>query len=335
MTVAAEARPARATRDAYGEALVALGEARPDVVVLDAGVSDSTRTQLFARRYPERFFDLGIAEACMIDVAAGLALSGKTVFASSFAIFAAGRAWEQIRQSVAYPKANVKIAATHAGLTVGEDGASAQMLEDIALMRVLPNMTVLSPTDATEAAQAVFAAAGHPGPVYIRLGRGAVPAIFGDGHRFGIGRNTTLREGGDVAILATGVMVAPALEAADALSAEGVAAAVVNVSTMKPLDAEDVAAHAERCGAIVTAEEHSIIGGLGAAVAEALAERCPVPVVRIGVRDRFGRSGTPPQLLEAYGLTAAEIAGAARRAIALRSRAGGAAETRPNGPAPR
>lgn len=321
MTVAgtAPARLPRAARDEYGAALVALGALRPDVVVLDAGVSDSTRTQLFQRAYPDRFFDLGIAEACMVDVAAGLALSGRTVFASSFAIFAAGRAWEQIRQSVAYSRANVKIVATHAGVTIGEDGASAQMLEDLALMRALPNMTVLSPADAVETGLAVRAAAEHVGPVYMRLGRNPGPVLFDEGHAFAIGRNTALRDGADVAVFATGTMVAVALEATDLLAARGVAATVVNVSTLKPLDAVDVARHAERCGAVVTAEEHNVIGGLGAAVAEALGHR-PVPLVRVGVCDRFGRTGTPADLLAAYGLSPRDIARACDEAIALKPR---------------
>jgi transketolase len=315
-SAAPAARPDKAARDAYGAALVELEAARADVVVLDAGVSDSTRTQLFARAHPERFFNLGIAEACMIDVAAGLALAGKTVFASSFAIFAAGRAWEQIRQSVAYARANVKIVATHAGVTIGEDGASAQMIEDLAIMRVLPNMTVLSPADAVETALAVRAAADHHGPVYVRLGRNATPVVFDDDHRFAIGRNTLLREGDDVVVFATGTMVPIALAAADLLAKAGIRAAVVNVSTIKPLDADDIARHAARCGAVVTAEDHSIIGGLGSAVAEVLAERAPARLVRVGIRDSFGRSGTPDELLEAFGLTARDVAQAARRAIA-------------------
>lgn len=318
MTSALASASPRPQRDAYGEALVALGAERGDIVVVDAGVSDSTRTQLFARAYPERFFNLGIAEACMIDVAAGLAHSGKTVFASSFAIFAAGRAWEQIRQSVAYGRANVKVVATHAGVCIGEDGASAQMVEDLAIIRAIPGMTVISPADAIETALAVRAIADHPGPVYMRLGRNPVRQAVPSSHRFAIGRNTLMREGTDVAVFATGAMVSEALDAAAALAQRGTSAAVVNVSTIKPLDVEDVVRHAARCGAAVTAEDHSVIGGMGSAVAEVLAERAPVPLVRVGVRDRFGRSGTPEELAEAYGLTAKDIAAACLQAMSRR-----------------
>ncbi|MBI3979205.1 MAG: transketolase family protein [Chloroflexi bacterium] len=308
----------RPTRDAYGEALVALGASRPEVVVLDAGVSDSTRTNLFARRYPERFFNTGIAEAALIDTAAGLALAGHTVFASTFAIFAAGRAWEQIRQVIAYPRLDVKIVATHAGISIGEDGASAQMNEDIALMRVLPNMTVLSPADAVETEQAILAAAATPGPVYVRLGRNPVPVIHDQQYRFAIGRNSVVVKGDDVTIFATGQMVAMAAVAARKLQDEAIDASVVNVSTIKPLDAEHVVQLARRTRAVVTVEEHSIFGGLGGAIAEVLAEQYPVPLIRVGVQDRFGQSGKPAELLAAYGLDADAICRAARRAVALK-----------------
>lgn len=302
-----------ATRDAYGEVLVEIGAAIPEVVVLDADLSKSTKTAKFAERFPERFFNMGIAEQNLMGTAAGLAAAGKIPFASTFAIFATGRAFEQIRNSIAYPHLNVKIAATHAGLTVGEDGGSHQATEDIAVMRAIPNMTVLVPADAVETKKAVWAAVRHDGPVYIRLGRPAVPQIFGDDYEFAIGRAVLLREGGDVAIMATGIMVAEALQAADLLAEEGIAASVVNVSSIKPLDVETIVSVARRCGAVVTAEEHNILGGLGGAIAEVLAENHPVPMVRVGVRDVFGRSGTPEALLEAYGLTARDIHRAARQ----------------------
>lgn len=304
-----------ATRDAYGEVLVEIGAAIPEVVVLDADLSKSTKTAKFAERFPERFFNMGIAEQNLMGTAAGLAAAGKIPFASTFAIFATGRAFEQIRNSIAYPHLNVKIAATHAGLTVGEDGGSHQATEDIAIMRAIPNMTVLVPADAVETKKAVWAAVRHEGPVYIRLGRPAVPQIFGDDYEFAIGRAVLLREGGDVAIMATGIMVAEALQAADLLAEEGIAASVVNVSSIKPLDVETIVSIARRCGAVVTAEEHNILGGLGGAIAEVLAENHPVPMVRVGVRDVFGRSGTPEALLEAYGLTARDIHRAARQVL--------------------
>lgn len=315
-----EPRVMKATRDAYGEALRELGRRNPRVVALDAGVSDSTRSEQFGKEFPERFFNVGIAEANLVDVASGLALAGRLPFASSFAVFLAGRAWEQIRQSVAYPALDVKLVGTHGGITIGEDGASAQMLEDFALMRVLPNMTVVCPADAVEAAQAVFALAERPGPAYLRLGRNPVPVLFDETYRFAVGRNVVLRAGSDVAIFACGIMVWAALEAADLLAAEGVDAAVVNAATIKPLDAENVLALARATGAVVTAEEHSVIGGLGGAVAELLAEEHPVPVIRVGVRDRFGTSGRPDELREAFGLTPEEVRAAVRRALELRRR---------------
>lgn len=305
-----------ATRDAYGEALVALGQDNENVVVLDADLSKSTKTCDFRKAFPERFFNMGIAEQNMMGVAAGLATSGKIPFASTFAVFATGRAYDQIRNTIAYPKLNVKIAASHAGLTVGEDGGSHQMLEDIALMRVVPNMVVLVPADGEETKQAVKAAAGYDGPVYIRLGRPKVPMIFDENYKFTIGKGVVLKEGTDVTLIGTGIMVSKALEAAEILAAEGIKAAVVNISTIKPLDDKLIAQMAEATGAVVTCEEHSIIGGLGGAVAEVLAEQCPVPMARIGVNDSFGQSGLPDQLLEKYGLTAARIVEEAKAVIA-------------------
>jgi transketolase len=307
-----------ATREAYGRGLCELG-ASHDFVVLDADLAEATKTCYFAKAYPNRFFDCGIAEGNMIGVAAGLAAAGKAVFASSFAMFAAGRAFEQIRNSVAYPHLNVKIAATHAGITVGEDGATHQCLEDFALMRVLPGMTVISPADAVEAAAALEAVLAAPGPCYLRFGRYAVPVIHDPAsYRFEIGKGEVLRDGGDVAIVANGIMVSMALTAAEALAAEGISARVINIHTLKPLDAELVCAAAAETGAIVTAEEHNIIGGLGSAVAETVAENCPVPVVRVGVRDSFGRSGKVPALLSMYGLTPEALCDAARRAVSMK-----------------
>jgi transketolase len=296
-----------ATREAYGKALAQLGAEDERIVVLDADLSGSTKTALFAKEFPHRFFNIGIAEADMMGAAAGLAAAGKVPFASTFAIFAAGRCYDQIRTSIAYPNLNVKIAATHAGLTVGEDGATHQMNEDIALMRALPNLTVLVPADAPEAAAMTRWAAEHQGPVYLRLGRAAVPTVNGEDYQLQPGRAQVLRDGDDLVIFACGYMVHQALEAAADLADRGISAAVVNVHTIKPLDAETVVKYARRCGAVVTAEEHSIIGGLGGAIAEVLGEEHPTPLVRIGVRDTFGESGKPGELLQKYGLTAKEI----------------------------
>jgi len=304
-----------ATRDAYGKALAELGRANPNVVVLDADLSKSTKTNVFAKEFPERFFQMGIAEANMMGTAAGLATCGKIPFASTFAIFATGRAWEQVRLAIGYTGLNVKVAASHAGITVGEDGASHQTTEDIALMRVIPGMTVLVPADATETALMVKAAAAHSGPVYLRLGREPVPVVFDDSYQVQIGKAVPLREGDDVAILACGIMVGYSLTAADMLAERGVKARVVNVSTIKPLDAETIVRAAHECGCVVTAEEHSVIGGLGGAVAECLAERNPVPMEMVGIRDRFGQSGKPALLLEEYGLTPRHIMEAALRAM--------------------
>ena len=309
----------KATRESYGEALCEIAERFPNMVVLDADVAAATKTGVFKKKYPERHFDCGIAEGNMIGVAAGLAAAGKPVFASSFAMFAAGRAFEQIRNSVAYPHLNVKIAATHAGITVGEDGATHQCLEDIALMRVLPGMTVISPADAVEAVAALKAALEMTGPCYLRFGRYAVPVLHDpDTYRFEIGKGEVLRDGSDVTIVANGILVSMALTAADTLAAEGISARVINIHTVKPLDTELLCAAAAETGAVVTAEEHNIIGGLGSAVAETLAENCPVPMVRVGVRDSFGRSGKVPELLALYGLTPEALCDAARRAVAAK-----------------
>ncbi len=296
-----------ATREGYGKTLVELAETH-DFVVLDADLAEATKTCYFAKAYPNRFFDCGIAEANMIGIAAGLAASGKTVVASSFAMFAAGRAFEQIRNSVGYPHLNVKICATHAGITVGEDGATHQCLEDLALMRTIPGMTVINPADAREGAAALRAALEMNGPCYIRFGRYAVP-VLSDAEEFAfeIGKGQTLRDGEDVTIIATGIMVSTSLEAARILDEKGIHARVLNIHTIKPLDAELIIKAAAETGAIVTAEEHNIIGGLGSAVAECVAESCPVPVLRVGVKDEFGRSGKVPPLLKLYGLDADAI----------------------------
>ncbi len=294
-------------REAYGRVLVELGKSCPDLVVLDADLSGSTKTKDFGKNYPDRFFNMGIAEQNMMGTAAGFALAGKIPCASTFAVFATGRAYDQVRNAIAYPGLNVKIIATHAGLTVGEDGATHQTIEDISLMRTLPNMTVIVPADAVEAVQAVTAAVAFRGPVYIRLGRPAFPDLFGDDYQFQIGKAAILREGEDAVIFAAGIMVSKALEAAAQLSVEGLDVAVVDVSTIKPLDRETIVKLAEKTGAVVTAEEHSIYGGLGSAVAEVLGEQCPVPMVRVGVEDRFGESGSPEELLDAFGLTSEHL----------------------------
>ena len=309
----------KATREAYGTALAELGE-KYDFLVLDADLAAATKTGMFKKKFPERFFDCGIAEGNMMSVAAGIATTGKLVFASTFAMFAAGRAFEQVRNSIGYPHLNVKIGATHAGITVGEDGATHQCNEDIALMRTIPGMTVICPADANEAYRAVEAAILTEGPMYLRFGRYAVPDVTSDlpGYRFEIGKGVTLREGKDVTIVATGYPVHLALVAADILAGEGISAEVINIHTIKPLDTELITASARRTGAVVTAEEHSVIGGLGGAVCEALAASCPVPVLRVGVQDMFGRSGKVPELLEIYGITAESIADKARAAIRLK-----------------
>ena len=306
----------KATREAYGEALKEIGGKNEQIVVLDADLSKSTKTNVFAKAYPQRFFNVGIAEQNLVGTAAGLAASGKTPFVSTFAMFAAGRAFEQIRNSVCYPKLNVKVAATHAGLTVGEDGASHQAIEDVSLMRSLPNMTVLVPADEEETRQAIAWAAAYQGPVYIRLGRMSVDNVSPEGYVFAPAKAAVLTEGNDVALIANGVMVMAALEAAKMLAAEGIQARVINMASVKPLDEAAVVSASKETGAIVTCEEHSIIGGLGSAVAEVLAEQAPAPLERVGVKDTFGESGKPKELLAKYGLTAADVAEAARRAVA-------------------
>lgn len=306
----------QATREAYGQALEELGAVRQDVVVLDADLSKSTKTSMFQSKYPERFFNAGIAEQNLMGLAAGFAAAGKVPFASTFAVFATGRAYDQIRNSICYPRLNVKIAATHAGITVGEDGGSHQALEDINLMRGLPNMTVLVPADGPEAKNAVKAAAEYEGPVYIRLGRSGVPTITDADAPFVIGKGRIMREGSDVTLIGCGMMVAKALEAADALAEEGVSAAVIDMSTIKPIDRELIVEWAKKTGAIVTAEEHNVIGGLGSAVAEVLVEEALVPMERVGIEDVFGESGTGGELVEKYRLTAEHIVEKARRAMA-------------------
>ena len=307
-----------ATRASYGEALVELGKQRNDFIVLDADLAAATQTGKFKAAFPDRFYDCGIAEQNMISIAAGIASTGKKVFVSSFAMFAAGRAFEQIRNSICYPNLHVVIGATHAGISVGEDGATHQCLEDIALMRTLPNMTVINPADDTEAKKAIFAAIDHDGPVYMRFGRYAVPVIFGDDYKFQIGKASVLREGTDVSIIATGLMVSEALKAHQILKDEGIEARVINMATIKPIDKEAVLAAAKETGAIVTAEEHSVIGGLGGAVSELVCEECPVPVIKLGVYDRFGYSGPAGKLLDEFGLRAKDIAEKAKSAINLK-----------------
>lgn len=307
-----------ATREAYGNALAELGE-KYDIVVLDADLAEATKTLTFKKKFPERHFDCGIAEGNMMAVAAGIASTGKIPFASSFAMFAAGRAFEQVRNCIGYPHLNVKIGATHAGISVGEDGATHQCNEDIALMRTIPGMVILNPADGLEAKAAVEAAILHDGPVYLRFGRYAVPYLYDEAnYKFEIGKGIKLAEGSDVTIVATGLMVHIALEAKELLAAEGISAEVINIHTIKPLDVEMITESAKKTGAVVTAEEHNIIGGLGGAVCEALAGTCPVPVVLVGVEDKFGKSGKVPALLEEYGLTAANIAAKAKAAIALK-----------------
>ena len=308
-----------ATREAYGNALAEFGEKYPNFVVLDADLAAATKTGIFKKKFPERFFDCGIAEGNMMSVAAGLAAAGKIPFASTFAMFAAGRAFEQIRNSIGYPHLNVKIGATHAGITVGEDGATHQCNEDLATMRSIPGMTIINPADAVEARAAVEAAINYVGPVYMRFGRLAIP-VFNDAatYKFEWGKGVQLAEGKDVTIIATGVMVDMALSARATLAAEGIDARVINIHTIKPLDREIVLAAARETGALVVAEEHNIIGGLGSAVAECLCEACPVPMMRVGVEDTFGRSGKVPALLEYYGLTPANIVAKAKAAIALK-----------------
>ncbi len=308
-----------ATRDAYGKALVELGDINDKVVVLDADLAAATKTGMFKKAHPDKFFDCGIAESNMMGIAAGLATSGYTVFASTFAMFAAGRAYEQVRNSIAYPHLNVKIGATHAGISVGEDGASHQCCEDIALMRAIPGMTIINPADDVEARAAVLAAAKYEGPVYMRFGRLAVPRIFNEDYKFEWGKAVVLNEGTDVTICATGLMVNEAIEAQKILAEQGISAEVINVHTIKPLDAETILKSAAKTGVLVTAEEHSVIGGLGSAVAEAVCETAnPVPVVKLGVNDVFGKSGPAVELLHIYGLDAQNIVEKAKQAVSMK-----------------
>ena len=307
-----------ATREAYGNALAEFGAKYENLVVLDADLAAATKTSTFKKAFPDRFFDCGIAENNMINVAVGLSLSGKIPFASTFAMFAAGRSYEQIRNSIGYPHTNVKIGATHAGITVGEDGATHQCNEDIALMRTIPGMTILNPADAVEARLAVEAAIKMQGPCYLRFGRMAVPVIFDKDYKFEIGRGVKLADGTDVSLIATGIEVEQALAARELLAAEGISASVINIHTIKPLDEDLIVAEAQKTGAIVTCEEHSIIGGLGGAVAECLSAKCPTPVLRVGVEDTFGRSGPAKELVSYFGLDAAAIAAKAKAAVALK-----------------
>lgn len=307
-----------ATREAYGKALAEFGESY-DFVVLDADLAEATKTQIFKKAFPSRFFDCGIAEGNMMGVAAGLAAAGKTVFASSFAMFAAGRAYEQVRNSIAYPHLNVKIGATHAGISVGEDGATHQCLEDLALMRAIPGMVVLNPADAVEARAVVKAALDHDGPVYMRFGRLAVETIFdANDFTFAIGKGQMLRDGRDVTVVSTGLCTSIALAAVELLKNEGVSARLINMASIKPLDKEIVVKAAAETGAIVTFEEHNVIGGLGSAVCEAVCEACPVPVVRFGVNDVFGKSGKAVDLLVDFGFTAEGVAAKAKEALSLK-----------------
>ena len=304
-----------ATREAYGKALVKLGKINDDVVVLDADLSKSTKTNDFYKAYPDRFFNMGIAEQNLVGAACGFATAGKIPFASTFAMFATGRAFEVIRNSACYPKLNVKICATHAGITVGEDGGSHQSVEDISLMRSIPNMTVVVPADGVEAEKMIFAAAEFNGPMYVRLGRSAVPTLFEEDYNFEIGKGVVLRDGNDATIIACGIMVNEALIAADMLKDEGIFVRVINMSTIKPIDKELIIKAAQETKAIITAEEHSIIGGLGSAVSEVVCENYPVIVKKVGVNDSFGESGTPNELLEKYGLTAKNIVEKVKEAL--------------------
>lgn len=308
-----------ATRESYGKALASLAATNENIVVLDADLSKSTKTADFKAVCPERFINMGIAEGNMMSVAAGLSTCGKIPYVSTFAMFAAGRAFEQIRNSICYPKLNVKVCATHAGLTVGEDGASHQSVEDIALMRSIPNMVVLSPSDDVETKAAIKAIADYEGPCYVRLGRAAVNVINDEStYEFKLGKGVVISEGTDVTIAATGIMVDAAIEAKELLAAEGINAKVVNIHTIKPIDSELLINSAKETGAIVTVEEHSVIGGLGSAVAEVISEECAVPVLKVGIQDVFGESGKPDELLKAYGLTSQDIVNKVKKAISLK-----------------
>ncbi|MFA5388837.1 MAG: transketolase family protein [Candidatus Omnitrophota bacterium] len=310
----------KATRDGFGEGLVELGGKRDDIVVLSADLTESTRAAWFKEKFPERFFSMGVSEQDMIGTAAGLALSGKTAFACTFGAFAAGRAWDQVRISLAYMKTNVKLVGTHGGISVGEDGPTHQANEEIALMRILPNMTVIVPCDALEAKKATIASASHAGPVYLRLGRSGVPLITKEEDVFRIGKANLLKDGKDVTIIACGVEVYEALRAADSLEKENISARVINLHTVKPIDRDIIIKAAKETGAVVTAEEHTIAGGMGSAVSEVLAQNCPVPVEFIGVRDRFGESGDPKELFKLFGLTAEDIIKAVRKVISRKGK---------------
>lgn len=304
-----------ATRESYGNALVELGKKYNDFVVLDADLAAATKTGVFKKAFPERFYDCGIAEQNMIGIAAGIAATGKKVFASSFAMFAAGRAFEQVRNSIGYPHLNVVIGATHAGISVGEDGATHQCLEDIALMRTISGMTVINPADDTEAKLAVEAAYKHNGPVYIRFGRLAAPVVFGDDYKFEIGKGVTLKDGNDITVIATGLMVGEALSAYEVLKEKGISARIINMPTIKPIDEEIIIKAAKETGKIVTVEEHSVIGGLGSAVADVVCANCPVPVIKIGVNDVFGKSGPAADLLKEFGLSCDNIVNTVLKAL--------------------
>ena len=304
-----------ATREAYGKTHIELGKTHPELVVMDADLSGSTKTAGFAKAYPDRFFNMGIAEQNMYGAAAGLALSGKTVCASTFAMFAAGRAFEIIRNSIGYTRANVKICATHAGITVGEDGASHQTFEDIALMRTIPGMTVINPSDGVSAARLLTQAVEMDGPCYIRLGRAAVPVFYGDDDEIILGRANTVRDGKDVTVIATGIMVSDAVEAAGRLAEEGIDVRVIDIHTVKPLDEETIIRAAQETKAIVTAEEHSVIGGLGSAVAEVVVKNAPVKMAMVGQHDTYGESGKPDELRKKYGMTAADIVAAVKSVL--------------------
>lgn len=305
-----------ATRQSYGEALIELLKIRPDLVVLDADLAEATKTSIFKKAHPDRHFDCGIAEANMMGVAAGIASTGKLVFASTFAMFAAGRAFEIVRNSIGYPHLNVKIGATHAGISVGEDGASHQCNEDIALMRTIPGMTVINPADDIEARAAVLAMADHVGPAYLRFGRLPIPVFNNpDTYKFELGKGIQLREGKDLTVIATGLMVNEALKAADTLSEEGIHVRVINIHTIKPIDRDIITKAAQETGKIITVEEHSIIGGLGSAVAEVVTETCPVPVIKIGVNDVFGHSGPAVLLLKKFGLSAENIVATVKKEL--------------------
>lgn len=310
----------KATRESYGETLVELGETNPDIIVLDADLSQATKTVLFQKKFPDRFIECGIAEANMLAVAAGLASTGKIVYASSFAMFSAGRAFEIIRNTVGLTHANVKIGATHAGISVGEDGATHQCCEDIALMRCIPGMTVLCPADACQTAQAVKAVSELDGPAYLRMGRMPVPMVYTDASPFEIGRANQLTQGIDVTVVATGLMVYEAIQAAKRMEKEGISVRVIDMHTIKPLDQEALLQAAEETGCIVTAEEHSILGGLGSAVSEVVSEQCPVPVLKVGVQDRFGYSGPGEELLCRFGLNAEFIVRYIRKGLELKTK---------------